>query len=169
MLIHRNRPRPVQKPRTWPEGKPKPTLPMTRVPLFRIHYRALEEYLARVYHMQEYDFIRATGAVAGMTPEYTVQAQLPPAHDAQQRADAIRLGHRTQNVPLILTVLCIDGFIPEGTYVIDTRRRRRPSTCTARCWKRRATCSTPSASSTGPGTVAIPISRNGPPFWTAPS
>jgi hypothetical protein len=61
-----------------------------------------------------------------MTPEYTVQAQLPPAHDAQQRADAIRLGRRTQNVPLILTVLCIDGFIPEGTYVIDTRTPTPP-------------------------------------------
>jgi hypothetical protein len=126
MLIHRNRPKPPQKPRTWPEGKPKPTLPMTQVPIFRIHYQALEEYLARVYHMQEYDFIRATGAVAGMTPEYTVQAQLPPARDAQQRADAIRLGHRTQNVPLILTVLCIDGFIPEGTYIIDTRTPTPP-------------------------------------------
>ena len=126
MLIHRNRPKAPQKPQTWPAGKPKPTLPMTQLPIFRVHYQALEEYVARVYHMMEYNFIWATGAIAGMTPEYVVGTQLPPAHDANQRAADIRLGHRTQNVGLILTVLCIDGFIPAGTYIIDTRTPTPP-------------------------------------------
>jgi hypothetical protein len=93
---------------------------MTRVPIFRVHYQALEAYVAQVYHMMDYDFIRATGT-AGMTPEYAIRAQLPSTHDAQQRAESIRRGERTTNVSLILTVLCLDGFIPEGTYIIDTR------------------------------------------------
>jgi len=105
---------------TLPPG-PKPKLEMTQLPIFRVHYRRLEEYLKTVYHMEGFDFLRATGAGQGLVPEYTVSSILPPAYDAPQQADAIRAGRRTQNVGLILTVLCLDKFIPAGRYIIDTR------------------------------------------------
>jgi hypothetical protein len=54
-------------------------------------------------------------------PEYAVRPALPSALDAARQADAIRAGRRTQNVGLILNVLCIDGYIPAGKYIIDTR------------------------------------------------
>ena len=54
-------------------------------------------------------------------PEYAVSPVLPPALDAARQAEAIRAGRRTQNVSLILNVLCIDGYIPAGKYIIDTR------------------------------------------------
>jgi hypothetical protein len=95
---------------------------------YRVHYQDLEAYLARVYRMQGYDFRLATGATPGMCPEYIVLGELPPAANARQQADNIRRGRRTRNLGLILNVLCIDGFIPEGKYVIDNHDRVPPIT-----------------------------------------
>ena len=47
----------------------------------------------------------------GPVPDYAVSPALPPSED----------GRRTRNVPIILNVLCLDGFIPAGKYIIDTR------------------------------------------------
>ena len=115
-----------QPPTKTPPGGPKPKLEMVQLPIFRVHYRRLEDYLVTVYHMTEFDFLKASGAGPGLVPEYGVSAVLPPAQDAPRRADAIRAGRRTQDVPLILTTLCIDGFIPAGRYIIDTRREQPP-------------------------------------------
>jgi hypothetical protein len=52
---------------------------------------------------------------------------LPPAQTAVQEADRIRRGHRTRNVGLILNVLCIDGYVPAGKYIIDTRPEPPPA------------------------------------------
>lgn len=110
-----------QPPAKAPAAGPKPTLPMVQLAIFRVHYRRLEEYLANVYRMVGFDFLRATGAGPGLVPEYAVGPALPPALDAAHQAEAIRAGRRTQNVSLILNVLCIDGYIPPGKYIIDTR------------------------------------------------
>ena len=110
-----------QPPAKTPAAGPKPVLPMVQLPIFRVHYRRLEEYLVKVYRMEGFDFLRATGAGPGLVPEYVVSPALPSAHDAARQADAIRAGRRTQNVGLILNVLCIDGYIPTGKYIIDTR------------------------------------------------
>jgi len=110
--------RPSQS-KTPPTG-PKPKLAMVQLPLYRVHYRRLEDYLAKVYHMEGFNFLRATGISPGMVPEYTVSPALPPAADAQQQADAIRAGKRTSAVGLILNVLCRDSYIPSGHYIIDT-------------------------------------------------
>jgi len=56
----------------------------------------------------------------------SVAPSLPPSEDAQRRADAIRSGRRTRDVALILAVLCIDGYIPAGQYIIDTRPETPP-------------------------------------------
>jgi len=115
-----------QPPAKAPAAGPKPVLPMVQLPIFRVHYRRLEEYLAKVYRMEDFDFLRATGAGPGLVPEYAVGPALPPALDAARQAEAIRAGRRTQNVSLILNVLCIDGYIPPGKYIIDTRPEPPP-------------------------------------------
>lgn len=113
-------------PAKTPAAGPRPVLEMTQLPIFRVHYRRLEEYLAKVYRMEGFDFLLASGAVPGLVPEYAVCPALPPAEDARRRADAIRAGRRTRDVPLILSVLCLDGLIPAGKYVIDTRPEPPP-------------------------------------------
>jgi len=97
-----------------------------QLPIFRVHYRRLEEYLVKVYRMEDFDFLKASGTAPGLVPEYGVSATLPPAPDATRRADAIRTGRRTHDVPLILATLCLDGFIPAGKYLIDTRPETSP-------------------------------------------
>lgn len=118
MQRHFHREQPPAK--TWAAG-PKPVLEMVRLPIFRVHYRRLEEYLVKVYRMEGFDFLLASGAAPGLVPEYGVNAVLPPSEDARRRADAIRAGRRSRDVLLILNVLCLDGFIPAGKYIIDTR------------------------------------------------
>jgi hypothetical protein len=44
----------------------------------------------------------------------------------QHRAVFPLVPGRPHSVPLILTTLCIDGFIPAGRYIIDTRREQSP-------------------------------------------
>lgn len=122
MQHHFHREQPAKTPTTGP----RPVLEMVQLPIFRVHYRRLEEYLAAVYHMEGFDLLRATGAGPGLVPEYAVSPTLPPAQDTARQADAIRTGRRTQNVGLILNVLCFDGFIPAGKYIIDTRPEPPP-------------------------------------------
>jgi hypothetical protein len=71
--------------------------------------------------MEGFNFLLASGTVPGLVPEYAVSPTLPPSEDARRRADAIRAGRRTRDVALILNVLCLDGYIPAGKYIIDTR------------------------------------------------
>jgi hypothetical protein len=104
-----------------PISREKPVLEMVQLPVFRVRLRHLEDFLRKVYRLEGFDFLAATGGVAGATYEYSVQAALPPGPNALRRADAIRRGQRTQNVPLILNVLCLDGYVPAGRYLIDTR------------------------------------------------
>jgi hypothetical protein len=125
-MLHHNRPKSASPPRRWPDDTPKPKLPAIHLPIYRVHYTALEEYLVKVYQMREYDFLVAAGCVPGTVPQYEVRGELPPAWDGAAQANRIRAGQRTRNVALILNVLCIDGFIPAGTYIIDTKPRPAP-------------------------------------------
>jgi hypothetical protein len=76
--------------------------------------------------MRDYDVRLATGARGGMIPEFSVTGELPPASNMGQQADNIRRGRRTRDLGLILNVLCVDGFIPVGTYIIDTTEDLAP-------------------------------------------
>lgn len=119
MLIRRQPPpKPAWK---WPENKPKPRLPMVHLPHYRVHCSDLEQYLETVYRVPEFNFCAATGHARGMAPEYIVTGQLPPAWESRNAAERIRNGQRSNNVQLILNVLCLDGFIPAGHYTMDTR------------------------------------------------
>jgi hypothetical protein len=100
---------------------------MIQLPFYRVKQRDLETYLARVYRTNGFDFGRAAGTVPGMCPEYRVQATLPAAWTARDAADRIRRGHRTNNVGLILNVLCVDGYIPAGHYTVDTHPEPPPA------------------------------------------
>jgi hypothetical protein len=120
MHFHRAKPA-----RPAPTG-PKPMLDMVQLPIFRVQYRKLEAYFCRVFGWDEFDFLMAAGCAPGLIPEYIVTPDLPPSSDASRRADGLCNGRRTRDVPLILTVLCRDGYIPTGKYIVDTRPETPP-------------------------------------------
>jgi hypothetical protein len=99
---------------------------MKRLDVFRVQYQDLESYVLDVFRMREWDFLRISGCTNGMCPEYQVTGEIGSAWNAQQQADNVRRGYRTNNVKLVLNVLCQDGFIPAGKYVIDTHKRIAP-------------------------------------------
>ncbi len=114
--------------RAVPAAGPRPVLEMTQLPIFRVHYRRLEDYLAKVYRMEDFDFLLASGAAPGLVPEYAVNGALPPSDDARRRADAIRAGRRTCDVALVLNVLSLDGLIPAGKYIaLITESQMKPT------------------------------------------
>lgn len=105
----------------------KPTLPMIQLPIYRVRQRDLEAYLGRVYRLEHFDFHEATGITPGMCPEYVVSPTTPLAYHAQQEADRLRRGRKSGNIALILHVLCADGYIPVGRYIIDTHPEPPPA------------------------------------------
>jgi hypothetical protein len=54
-----------------------------------------------------------------MTPEFNVTGSLPDTPNLWQQVDNIRRGRCERNLGLILDILCKDGFIPAGKYIID--------------------------------------------------
>jgi hypothetical protein len=125
-VIRRKRPRPEPVLKLLPVPNPKPKLEMLVLPVFRVKYRKLEAYIASVYRF-EFDFLFATGQIAGQCLEYNVSGKLD-GHAWQQRAHELRCGIRTRDVSLILNVLVADGFIPAGKYIIDTHQPPKPAT-----------------------------------------
>jgi len=102
-----------------------PKLEIVNIPPFRrVHYRALEVYLAKVYRLTRFNALKASGASHGICPEYLIDAKIPP--HLQTDADRVRAGVRCRNLGLALTVLCADRHIPAGQYLIDTRREEDP-------------------------------------------
>jgi len=89
----------------------------------RVHYQDLEDFLARIYHLQGFNTLRAAGATHGLYPEYLIERVLP--NSLLTRAALIRTG-RPGDLALILTTLCVDGHIPPGRYVLDTAKRPAP-------------------------------------------
>lgn len=102
----------------------KPKLKSQIIPVFRVHYQDLEQFVQEVFGF-EYDFLFATGFVNGMCPEYQVTGVIPSA--MTQQAQDLRSGRRTRNLALIVNVLAADGRIPAGKYVIDTHKRPSPT------------------------------------------
>ena len=120
----RHRPRPPATPPR--QTGPKPSLPMLHLPHYRVKQRDLEAFLARVYRMERFDFLVASGATPGLCPEFRVEPVLPSTWNAREEADQVRRGHRPRNVALILNILCLDGYIPAGKYTIDTHPEPPP-------------------------------------------
>jgi hypothetical protein len=103
-----------------PAAGPKPRLPMVQLAIYRVRHSALEQYLSQVFRMEDFDFCLAAGLKHGECPEYIVGNTLPMTHGIQAQARRIRSGRRSQNILLILTMLCADDYIPAGKYIIDT-------------------------------------------------
>jgi len=89
----------------------------------RVHYRDLENFLVWVYHLRDFNVLRAAGATNGLYPEYLIEKVLPVS--LLDRAAQVRNG-RPANLALILTTLCVDSHIPPGRYVLDTKRLPAP-------------------------------------------
>jgi len=103
----------------------QPKLEIVDIPPFRrVHYRALEVYLAKVYNLTRFNVLKTAGASHGMGLEYHISTEIP-SH-LQVEADEIRTGRRGRNLGLVLTVLCADHHIPAGQYVINTHREEDP-------------------------------------------
>lgn len=124
-MLHQSRPLPPLKPiQPW-EG-PKPDLKMVVTPTCRVKSGDLEHYIQKVFKIKGFDIAKATGARGDMSPEFLVTGVLPPANNIRQQVENIRRGHETRRLGLILDILCMDGFIPNGIYVIDIERHESP-------------------------------------------
>ncbi len=103
---------------------PKPKLPAQIIPVFRVRYRDLEDYIQRVFGF-DFDILFATGCTNGMCPEYQLTGQGTITMGRQ--ANDIRQGRRTRSLQLILEVLVADKYIPAGRYIIDTKECKKKS------------------------------------------
>jgi hypothetical protein len=126
MLINRQpaakQPRPLRKPSPLKPDQERPTLEMIRIPIFRVHYKALEKFIAEVYRSCEVDFLAAADAVPGMVPEFDVTGKLPDGREWDKRIDWIKSGGRVSRYAyLILELLAFEKYIPIGKYVVDTK------------------------------------------------
>ena len=92
-------------------------------PHYRVHHLALEAYLAQAYHLTNFSVLKATGATHGDHLEYLVHKKIPTT--LLVTANQIREGGHG-DLALILTVLCADGHIPAGKYIINTHREIEP-------------------------------------------
>lgn len=123
-MFNHNRPRKPAKIHSMPTN-PKPSLPMQRLPIFRVHYKAFEEYVQTVFGF-EFDFLFAAGVTAGCGVDYNVQQPLPATIAWERKIADLRRGQRTKEVLLILSVLVADGYIPAGKYTISTHKLPDP-------------------------------------------
>jgi len=89
----------------------------------RVHYRNLKNFLSWVYHLRDFNVLRAAGATHGLYPEYLIKRALPAS--LLDHAARVRAG-RPADLSLILTTLCVDGHVPPGRYVLDTTKRPAP-------------------------------------------
>jgi hypothetical protein len=127
MLTHTHHFHRVQPPVPCPAPTgPKPILPMVQLPIYRVRCKDFEKHLAKVYRFDDFDFCLATGFKHGECPEYVVQANIGVGYDIQLQARRIRSGRRSRNIPLIFNILCLDGYIPAGKYIIDTHEEVPP-------------------------------------------
>ena len=99
---------------------------MVQLPIYRVKQRHLEAYVANGLPDGR---LRLPAGGRGHARNVSGIPRQPGAAASQEcpeDADRIRRGHRTRNVGLILNVLCMDGYIPAGRYIIDTHPEPPP-------------------------------------------
>ncbi len=109
---------PARKPIRRMPTDPKPVLEVSQVPVFRVHFTKLEAYIQKVFGF-EFDFLMAAGISEGPCVEFDVGVTIPTGA-WERRANELREGRRTKATALILAVLCHDGYIKAGKYMIGT-------------------------------------------------
>lgn len=101
--------------------------PATLVPVIEIHHTDLEAIIKRAYGF------RVSVEMAAKQPReigigyrveelgYYVDGTLLASNPAwKDRAAAVRSGHRTGDIHLLLNVLAVDGFIHRGRWIVRT-------------------------------------------------
>lgn len=81
----------------------------------------LESFLNEKYRM-EFDFIRATGRAYPDCVEYIVNGKLSDTECVRKRIARARKGQWSQDVSFLLNLLCSDGHIPVGKYVVRVEK-----------------------------------------------
>jgi hypothetical protein len=102
----------------------KPTLELTRIPVYRVHADALNAYIVAKFAFDHFDTVWALGIKPPETAIFNVTGDL--SSEYQQRAADLRNGRRTRNVALILNVLAVDGDIAKGTWIVETKEPPPP-------------------------------------------
>ena len=123
-MRHRSNPRPPTPVKPW--TGPKPTLNMQIISTCRVHYKDLEVYLCKVFRMKHCDVLSITGSRGAMTPEIVVDGVIRDIGNLGQQLVDIRGGRQIRNLSLALNLLCKDGFIPKGLYIVDTTPLEKP-------------------------------------------
>lgn len=104
-------------------NNPKPTLALQHLPVFRVHYLELEDYIKVVFGI-EFSVLDIKNVALGMLIDYRVTGTYPMA--AERQVTDLREGRRCNDLPLILNVLAHDEYIPKGLYSISTKAVPRP-------------------------------------------
>jgi hypothetical protein len=100
----------------------KPKLKAQQIPVYRVRAADFEEYVGTVYNIREYDFALDVGCQPGEVFEYQITGRPPQTVSFADKLQQIRRGHRVRRYPnLMLEALVMDGYIPAGKYIIDTR------------------------------------------------
>lgn len=123
-MLHRNSSRPPKPMHRMPDN-PKPKLAATQLPVFRVHFKALESYVLQVFGFA-FDFLFAAGVTHGISVDYVVNGVIQGL-SWERRARDLRDGRKTGDARLILNVLCHDGYIPKGQYTITTQAPQDPA------------------------------------------
>lgn len=105
-----------------------PVLEMIRIPMFRVHHTAIEQFVKQIYKTSEVNFLTAAGVTPGMVPEYFVNGKLPEGAATMRRVAHIKSGRPvSKHAHLLLNLLGKDGWIPKGTYIVDTKELPDPT------------------------------------------
>jgi hypothetical protein len=102
---------------------PKPTLAIEHLPVFRVHYLELEDYIKVVFGF-DFDVLSINKVSIGMTIEYRVPGNWPIT--LERTVGELREGRRCTDLPLILNVLAHDEYIPKGLYSVSTKAEPIP-------------------------------------------
>jgi len=86
-----------------------------------IDYGELEKFATEVYDLKDYCFVAVQECRNDTVSEFTVDGEI----DDYEREEVAQI-HETKDVPcyqngLLLNMLCRDGYIPGGTYLVDVR------------------------------------------------
>jgi hypothetical protein len=103
-----------------------PTLKMTTLPYFQVHYTDLQEFITAIYRSEECDVLEAAGVTNGIIPEFIVSGSIADTPANRSGVYKIRSGQAIRDLRLTLNLLAKQERIPKGRYIIDTKKKEEP-------------------------------------------
>ena len=88
---------------------------------YKVTHTNLERFLNKKYGI-EFDFKKATGRAYPDCVEYVVTGKLSDPLGVRHQIARARKGRCSRNAAILLNLLCADGFIPAGKYVVKVER-----------------------------------------------